>query len=82
MPRDLMQLKLMLFVWLQTMLGKTEGAENICRITGVKMPSQENAFKRDCLAYFLMTIATDGLEEYEYEGRGEKKYMSELVFNL
>lgn len=63
------ELKIMQFVWLQKMTGKTEGADDICRITGIKPPSQDNAFKRDCLAYFLMTIATDGLEEYEYEGR-------------
>ena len=63
----------MQFVWLQQVLGTTEGAENICRITGVKMPSLDNAFKRDCLAYFLMTIATDGLEEYEYEGKAGKE---------
>jgi Fe-S-cluster containining protein len=62
-------LKIMQFVWLQKMTGKTEEAEDICRITGIKPPSQENAFKRECLAYFLMTIATDGLEEYKYEGR-------------
>ena len=37
------------------------------------MPSLDNAFKRDCLAYFLMTIATDGLEEYEYEGKAGKE---------
>ena len=62
-------LKIMQFVWLQKMTGKTEEADDICRITGIKPPSQENAFKRECLAYFLMTIATDGLEEYKYEGR-------------
>ncbi len=67
------ELKLMQFVWLQLILGTTEGAENICRIAGVKMPSLDNAFKRDCLAYFLMTIATDGLDEYEYEGKAGKE---------
>jgi Fe-S-cluster containining protein len=67
------ELKLMQFAWLQQVLGTTEGAENICRITGVKMPSLDSAFKRDCLAYFLMTIATDGLKEYEYEGKAEKE---------
>jgi Fe-S-cluster containining protein len=65
-------LKLMQFAWLQQMAGKTEDAKNICRITEIKMPSQEKAFKRDCLAYFLMTISTDGLEEYEYEGKRER----------
>jgi Fe-S-cluster containining protein len=67
--RRLDELKIMQFVWLQRMTGKTEEADDICRITGIKPPSMDNAFKRDCLAYFLMTIATDGLEEYEYEGR-------------
>jgi len=66
--RRLDELKIMQFIWLQKMTGKTEEADDICRITGIKPPSQDNAFKRDCLAYFLMTIATDGLEEYEYEG--------------
>jgi Fe-S-cluster containining protein len=66
--RRLDELKIMQFVWLQKMTGKTEEADEICRITGIKPPSLDNAFKRDCLAYFLMTIATDGLEEYEYEG--------------
>jgi hypothetical protein len=60
----------MQFVWLQLVLGTVEGAENICRITGVKIPSLDSAFKRDCLAYFLMTISTDGLDDYEYEGKG------------
>ena len=63
-------LKLMQFVWLQQMAGKTAEAEDICRITGVKIPSRDSAFKRDCLAYFLMTISTDGLDEYEYDGKG------------
>jgi Fe-S-cluster containining protein len=75
-PKRLDELKLMQFAWLQLILGTTEGVENICRITGVKMPSLDNAFKRDCLAYFLMTIATDGLGEYKYEGREKKNCIS------
>ncbi|MCX6673164.1 MAG: hypothetical protein NTY37_05240 [Methanothrix sp.] len=48
--------------------GKIEEAEDICRTTGICPPQEESAFQRDCLAYFLMTITTDGLEEYQYEG--------------
>ncbi len=62
------ELRLALFVWLQETLGKTGEAERICRIAGIRPPSLESDFKRDCLAYFLMTIATDGLGEYQYEG--------------
>jgi Fe-S-cluster containining protein len=61
-------LRILLFVWLRRMLGKIEEAEHICRITGISTPQEESAFKRDCLAYFLMTIKTDDLEEYQYEG--------------
>ena len=50
------------------MMGKIEEAEQICRITGISFPQEESAFQRDCLAYFLMTITTDGLDEYQYEG--------------
>jgi hypothetical protein len=49
------------------MMGEIEEAEHICRITEISLP-QESAFRRDCLAYFLMTITTDGLDEYQYEG--------------
>ena len=61
-------LRILLFVWLRRMMGKIEEAEHICSITGVCFPKEESAFQRDCLAYFLMTIKTDGLEEYQYEG--------------
>jgi len=61
-------LRILLFVWLRRMLGKIEEAEEICRITGISPPQEESAFQRDCLAYFLMTIKTEGLEEYQYEG--------------
>ncbi|MCX6677479.1 MAG: YkgJ family cysteine cluster protein [Methanothrix sp.] len=60
-------LRILLFVWLRRMMGKIEEAEQICRITGIS-PPLESAFQRDCLAYFLMTIKTDGLDEYQYEG--------------
>lgn len=61
-------LRILLFVWLRSMLGKKEEAEQICRITGISPPQEGSAFQRDCLAYFLMTIKTDGLVEYHYEG--------------
>jgi Fe-S-cluster containining protein len=61
-------LQILLFVWLRRMMGKKEEAEHICRITGIWPPQEESAFKRECLAYFLMTITTDGLDEYQYEG--------------
>jgi len=64
----LQTLQILLFVWLRRMMGKIEEADHICRITGVSFPPEESAFQRDCLAYFLMTIKTDGLDEYQYEG--------------
>jgi Fe-S-cluster containining protein len=63
----LQTLQILLFVWLRRMMGKIEEADHICRITGVSFPPEESAFLRDCLAYFLMTIKTDGLDEYQYE---------------
>jgi Fe-S-cluster containining protein len=64
----LQALQILLFVWLRRMMGKIEEAEHICRITGISFPPEESVFQRDCLAYFLMTITTDGLDEYQYEG--------------
>jgi uncharacterized protein len=64
----LLALRISLFVWLRRMLGKTEEADQICRITGIRPPEDENAFESDCLAYFLMTIKTEGLEEYLANG--------------
>jgi Fe-S-cluster containining protein len=63
----LQALQILLFVWLRRMMGKIEEAEHICRITGISFPQEDNTFRRDCLAYLLMTITTDGLEEYQYE---------------
>lgn len=65
---ELLALQILLFVWLRRMQGNIEEAEHISRITGISLPQEESALHRDCLAYFLMTIATDGLEEYRYEG--------------
>lgn len=65
--KRLQALRILLFVWLRRMMGKIEEAEQICRITGVT-PEEESSFQNDCLAYFLMTITTDGLDEYQYEG--------------
>jgi Fe-S-cluster containining protein len=64
----LQALQILLFVWLRRMMGKKEEAELICSITGVSFPPEENVFQRDCLAYFLMTITTDALDGYQYEG--------------
>jgi len=64
----LQALQIMLFMWLRRMMGEIEEAEQIGRITGVSLPQQESRFQNDCLAYFLMTIKTDGLDEYQYEG--------------
>lgn len=65
---ELQALQIMLFMWLTRMMGEIEEAEQICRITGVSLPQEESSFQNDCLAYFLMTIKTDGLDEYQYEG--------------
>jgi Fe-S-cluster containining protein len=68
-PEERLQaLQILLFVWLRRMMGKKEEAELICSITGVSFPLEENVFQRDCLAYFLMTITTDALDGYQYEG--------------
>jgi uncharacterized protein len=67
-PERLQALQLMLFMWLRRMMGEIEEAEQICRITGVSFPQEESSFQNDCLAYFLMTMTTDGLDEYQYEG--------------
>jgi hypothetical protein len=64
----LQALQIMLFMWLRRMMGEIEEAEQIGTITGVSMPQEESSFQNDCLAYFLMTIKTDGLDEYHYEG--------------
>jgi hypothetical protein len=67
-PERLQDLQIMLFMWLRRMMGETEEAEQIYRITGVSLPQEESRFQKDCLAYFLMTMTTDGLDEYQYEG--------------
>ncbi len=64
----LQSLQIMLFMWLRRMMGEIEEAEQICSITGVSLPEEESSFQKDCLAYFLMTITTDGLDEYQYDG--------------
>ena len=64
----LQALQILLFVWLRRMMGKKEEAELICSITGVSFPPEEKAFQSDCLAYLLMTITTDALDGYQYEG--------------
>lgn len=63
-PEKLLLLRILLFVWLRRMLGKKAEADGICRITGIDPHQDERQFKNDCLAYFLMTIRTDGMEEY------------------
>ncbi|VVB71976.1 Putative zinc- or iron-chelating domain protein [uncultured archaeon] len=63
-------LKIMLYIWLQRITGNMAEAERVSSLTGVWLPAEESIFKRDCLAYFLMTITVDGLEEYRYEGHG------------
>jgi Fe-S-cluster containining protein len=65
---ELQALQIMLFMWLTRMMGEIEEAEQIGRITGVSLPQEESSFQNDCLAYFLLTIKTDGLDEYQYEG--------------
>ncbi len=67
-PERLQALQIMLFMWLRRMMGEIEEAEQICNITGVSLPQDDGSFQKDCLAYFLMTITTDGLDEYQYEG--------------
>jgi Fe-S-cluster containining protein len=63
-PERLLALRISLFVWLRRMLGKNEEADQICRIAGVRPSQDESAFESDCLAYFFMTMKTEGLEEY------------------
>ncbi|HPS90937.1 MAG TPA: YkgJ family cysteine cluster protein [Methanothrix sp.] len=60
-------LRIMLFIWLSCLMGESKQAEQIGCATGVVLPPDERSFQKDCLAYFLMTITTDGLDEYEYE---------------
>ncbi len=62
-------LKIRLFLWLQMLLGEEKGAKQISRITSIDLPEQKGAFERDCLAYFFLTISTDGLDDYRYIGR-------------
>lgn len=59
----LQNLKISLYIWLRRMLGAEDEADRICRISGMP-PSQKGDFERYCLAYFLMTMRTDGLDEY------------------
>ena len=59
----LLKLKISLYIWLRRMLGPKEDAESICRITG-EQPLQKDDLERYCLAYFLMTMKTDGLKDY------------------
>lgn len=63
----LQDLRIMLFIWLSGMMGETEQAKQICSATGVCLPQDERCFQKDCLAYFLMTITTEGLDDYEYD---------------
>jgi Fe-S-cluster containining protein len=67
-PEKLLSLRVSLYVWLCRLLGKGKEADQICRIMGDSPLQDDATFSKDCLAYFLMTIRTDGLEEYEYEG--------------
>ncbi|MDD4652447.1 MAG: YkgJ family cysteine cluster protein [Methanothrix sp.] len=64
----LQDLRIMLFIWLSGMMGETEQARQICGATGISLPQDARSLQKDCLAYFLMTITTDGLDEYEYDG--------------
>lgn len=59
----LLKLKISLYIWLRRMLGQKEDAESICRITG-EQPLEKDDLERYCLAYFLMTMKTDGLKDY------------------
>jgi Fe-S-cluster containining protein len=69
-------LRLMLYVRLQQIAGNAEEARRILRITEIELPPQEEQFRRDCLAFFLMTINTEGLEGYRYEGGKEMALLS------
>lgn len=57
------KLKISLCIWLRSTLGQKEDADSICRITG-EQPLQKDDLERYCLAYFLMTMKTDGLKDY------------------
>lgn len=63
--RDILKIKL--FVWMQELMGEVKGAREISRMACIGPPSRDGSFERECLAYFLLTISTEGIEEYRYE---------------
>jgi len=67
-PERILELRISLFVWLRRMLGRSDEADQICRITGVRQPQEESAFESDCMTYFFMTMKTEGLEDYLEKG--------------
>lgn len=67
-PERMLKLRILLFVWLRRMLGRSDEADQICRVTGVMPSQEERTFESDCLAYFFMTMKTDGIEDYLENG--------------
>jgi uncharacterized protein len=58
-------LRLMLFMKQLQIAGRMNEAEHVGLLTGIKLPFDETRFKKGCLAYVMLTIGTEGLEECE-----------------
>lgn len=55
-------LRLMLFIRQLLIAGREEEAEHVGMLAGIKLPFDETHFKKDCLAYVLLTFG-EGLDE-------------------
>lgn len=64
-PRSLEFLRLRLFVWQQMLSGRTDEAERNSSMMNVSPPTLDEKFRRECLAYFLLTVSLEGLEDID-----------------
>ena len=58
-------LRLMLLMRQLQIAGRKIEAEHVGMLTGIKLPFDETRFKKCCLAYVMLTIGPEGLEECE-----------------
>ena len=67
----ILKLKIKLFIYALQRQGLEEKAEEKARLYGIKLPFDENDFRKACLAYLFLTVDMKDLNEYEYKDDGD-----------
>jgi len=64
-PRSQELLRLRLFIWQQILLGWMDEVERTSSMMNISPPTLDGEFRRECLAYFLLTVSLEGLEDID-----------------